>query len=75
MNINIASLKVYTSENLRTVVRVETTKCIITALHNSAIKLCLNYKTLVEWLTCLTGNLRIVSRIGSNPVRDKPLFP
>ena len=30
---------------------------------------------MVEWLTCLTSNLRIASRMGSNPVRDKPLFP
>ena len=29
----------------------------------------------VEWLTCQTSNLRIASRMGSNPVRDKPLFP
>ena len=30
---------------------------------------------LVEWLMCRTINLRIASRMGSNPVRGKPLFP
>ena len=29
----------------------------------------------VEWITRRTSNLRIASRMGSNPVRDKPLFP
>ena len=29
----------------------------------------------VEWLTRRTSNLRIASRMGSNPVKDKPLFP
>ena len=29
----------------------------------------------VEWLTRRTKNLRIASRMGSDPVRDKPLFP
>ena len=29
----------------------------------------------VDRLTRRTSNLRIASRIGSNPVRDKPLFP
>ena len=28
-----------------------------------------------EWLTCRTSNLRIASRMCSNHVRDKPLFP
>ena len=30
---------------------------------------------MVTWLTHLTSNLRIVSGMGSNPVRDKSLFP
>ena len=30
---------------------------------------------MVEWLTCQTSNLRIASRMGSNRVREKPLFP
>ena len=29
----------------------------------------------VEWVTRQTSNLRITSRMGSNPVRGKPLFP
>ena len=29
----------------------------------------------VEWLTRRINNLRIASHMGSNPVRDKPLFP
>ena len=29
----------------------------------------------VELLTRRTSNLRIASHMGSNPVRDKPLFP
>ena len=29
----------------------------------------------VEWLARQTSNLRIASHMGSNPVRDKPLFP
>ena len=29
----------------------------------------------VEWLKRRTSNLRIASFMGSNPVRDKPLFP
>ena len=29
---------------------------------------------MVEWLMRQTSNLRIASRMGSNPVRDKPLF-
>ena len=29
----------------------------------------------IEWLTRRTSNLRIASRMGSNPVMDKPLFP
>ena len=29
----------------------------------------------VEWLTYRTSNLRTASRIGSNPVKDKVLFP
>ena len=33
------------------------------------------YGGVVEWLTRRTSNLRISSRMGSNPVRDKPLFP
>ena len=28
----------------------------------------------VEWLTRRTSNLSIASRIGSNPVRDKPFI-
>jgi hypothetical protein len=27
-----------------------------------------------KWLTCQTSNLRIADRVGSNPVRGKPLF-
>ena len=27
-----------------------------------------------EWSTCQTSNLRIASRMGSNPISDKPLF-
>ena len=30
---------------------------------------------MVELLTRRTSNLRIDSRMGSNPVMDKPLFP
>ena len=30
---------------------------------------------MVEWLKRRTSNLRIASRMGSNSVRDKPLFP
>ena len=29
----------------------------------------------VEWLTHQTSNIRITSRMGSYPVRGKPLFP
>ena len=29
----------------------------------------------VEWLTHWTNDLRIASHMGSNPVRDKWLFP
>ena len=29
----------------------------------------------VNWLASRTSNLRIASRMGSNLVRDKPLFP
>ena len=30
--------------------------------------------SVVKWLKHQTSNLRIASRMGSNPVRDKPLF-
>ena len=30
---------------------------------------------MVEWFTCWTSNLRTASCMGSNLVRDKPLFP
>ena len=30
---------------------------------------------MVEWLTHWTSNLRIASHMGSNLIRDKPLFP
>ena len=29
---------------------------------------------IIEWLTLWTSDLRIASCMGSNPVRDKPLF-
>jgi hypothetical protein len=30
---------------------------------------------MAEWLLCFISNLRIADSVGSNPVRDKPLFP